>query len=134
MHCFIVLEFAKCFCNHYLCHFMPNCLFLFLKDDMMRKKNAYMDGLASQYPEGTPVEDIPISKEAGRDILMDTLGVKLGKEIKGLGFGSFMRLVQVLLGGMLNLLPSCRRWRHSWLRLIAESLNWKLIVVLCGSY
>lgn len=66
----------------------PLFLFLFFsKDEMIAKKTAYVEALASQYPKGTPVEDYPFLRR--HVVIMDTLDVRHGREIRGLRFGMF---------------------------------------------
>ncbi|KAL6270242.1 hypothetical protein ACE6H2_027153 [Prunus campanulata] len=100
-------------------------------------KEDYVEVLASRYPKSTPVEDIPIPEEAGRDNGHARCKAP-GREIRGLGFGRFL---EVGSGSSQRhaALIGCRR--HSWMRmrqldwrLIVESINWKQIAILCGFY
>ncbi|PQQ03428.1 uncharacterized protein Pyn_33888 [Prunus yedoensis var. nudiflora] len=57
-------------------------------DEMVAKKNEYLKELAKEYPEGTPLDEMSITdQDAGRNIVMDVLGKKLGRQKRGLGFG-----------------------------------------------
>ncbi|KAF5728873.1 hypothetical protein HS088_TW21G01027 [Tripterygium wilfordii] len=60
--------------------------------EMIVKKNALLEQLATQYPDGTPAESITVPTEAGREIMMETLGVRPGREVRGLGFGRYRDL------------------------------------------
>ncbi|XP_020418182.1 uncharacterized protein LOC109948854 [Prunus persica] len=57
-------------------------------DEMVAKKNEYLKELAKEYPEGTPLDEMSIAnQDVGRNIVMDVLGKKPGRQKRRLGFG-----------------------------------------------
>lgn len=55
---------------------------------MIAKKNEYMKELAKDCLEDTPLNEIIVpDKDVGVNIMTDVLGLKLGKEFRGLGAG-----------------------------------------------
>ena len=55
---------------------------------MVAKKDEYMKELAKDYPEDTPLNEIIVpDKNVGVNIMTDVLGLKTGKEFRGLGAG-----------------------------------------------
>lgn len=59
-----------------------------LKAEMLAKKASYLEEVASQYPPDTPLETISVpDPDAGLRIMTETLGVRRGREIRGMGAG-----------------------------------------------
>ena len=55
---------------------------------MVSKKDEYIKKLAKDYSKDTPLENIiVIDKDVGVNIMTNVLGLKTGKEFRGLGAG-----------------------------------------------
>lgn len=55
---------------------------------MVANSRIYLESLAEQHPPGTPLESIPVpDPDVGLRIMIDSLGVRPGKEIRGMGYG-----------------------------------------------
>ncbi|KAM1728148.1 hypothetical protein ACFX12_018690 [Malus domestica] len=62
-------------------------------DEMLARKEDYLNELAKDYPEDTPLNEIVVpDQDVGLHILNDVLGVKPGKQIRGLGDGRVREL------------------------------------------
>ena len=60
---------------------------------MLARKEDYLNELAKDYPEDTPLNEIAVpDQDVGLHILNDVLGVKPGKQIRGLGDGRVREL------------------------------------------